>query len=140
MKWFIKCLKNYATFRGRARRKEFWMFTLVYMLILFASVLLLSLVSPELLSDDQTAYGTSSTDADLGIGGGILTFLLTIFYISMILPSLAVTVRRLHDTGKSGWWYFIIFIPFVGWIILTIFLILDSEPNENKYGPNPKLE
>ncbi|NBJ68223.1 MULTISPECIES: DUF805 domain-containing protein [Clostridia] len=138
MKWFIKCLKNYATFRGRARRKEFWMFNLVFLLILFVCGFLLSLVNPELLANDPGYDSINATDK-MGIIEGILSFLISIFYISMILPAIAVTVRRLHDTGRSGWWYFIILIPVIGGIILIILSILDSEPNENKYGPNPKL-
>lgn len=134
MKWFIKCLKNYATFRERARRKEYWMFVLVFTIILFVLGLLLSLANPE------TFYDTNSMNTDEpDLIESLLSMLFSLFFLLMILPSIAVAVRRLHDTGRSGWWYFINFIPFIGPIILTIFLIFDSEPNENKYGANPKV-
>lgn len=112
MKWFLKGLKNYATFKGRARRKEYWMFALFY--AIFAMVFL---VIEELT-------------------GGV--FLYTLYSLVLLLPSLAIAVRRLHDTGRSGWWVCINFIPLIGSIILLVFLCQDSKESENKFGPNPK--
>ncbi|WP_227396005.1 DUF805 domain-containing protein [Jeotgalibacillus aurantiacus] len=112
MQWYLKVLKNYVTFSGRARRKEFWMFNLINFLI----VLALSVV--ELVLE-------------------IPAFLSGIYSLAIILPSLAVTVRRLHDIGKSGWWILISLVPLVGAIILLVFECLDSVP-DNQYGPNPK--
>lgn len=119
MYWFTKCFKKYADFSGRARRKEFWMFFLFY--FIFAFVL-------------------SIIDGLIGWGFGEGTFgpLYLIFALATLLPYLAVTVRRLHDTGRSGWWYFIMLIPIVGPIWLIVLLATDGEPGENQYGPNPK--
>lgn len=139
MKWFIKCLKNYAVFRGRARRKEYWMFVLVSATILFALGLLASIINPGIYNNDQALYGANSMDTvEPGPIGFTLTLLIGVFFLFICLPSIAVAVRRLHDTGRSGWWYWIVLIPLVGGIIQTILLLLGSEANENKYGKNPK--
>ena len=74
----------------------------------------------------------------LARGGGILSILSVIWSLAIFLPSLAVCIRRLHDIGKSGWWYLLAFIPLVGAIILIIWFCKDSEPGANAYGPNPK--
>ncbi len=119
MYWFIKCLKKYADFSGRARRKEYWMFVLFY--IIFAIVL-------------------SIIDRLIGWGflEGILGYLYLLFFLGTFIPALAVLVRRLHDTGRSGWWFFIIFVPLIGSIWILVLMIIDGEPGENQYGPNPK--
>jgi len=116
MNWYIKVLKNYAEFSGRARRKEYWMFVLFN--CIFA--LVLSLI-------------------------GLLTFgmlyILSILYgVAVFVPALAVAVRRLHDIGKSGWYYLIILIPVAGPIWFLVLMCTDSQPGDNKYGPNPKEE
>lgn len=114
MEWYLKVLKNYVGFQGRARRKEYWMFFLFnFIIVLVLSVLQII----------------------LRIHYSILTDL---YSLAVLLPSLAVSVRRLHDTGKSGWWILIGVIPIIGDIILLIFYCLDGDANENKYGPNPK--
>ncbi len=113
MEWYIKCLKSYAVFSGRARRKEFWYFTL------FNTIIILVL---------------SGLDFVLGVGG-ILT---SLYYLGVIIPMLSVYFRRLHDTGRSGWWLLIALVPFVGAIGLLVFLVTDSERGDNEYGPNPK--
>lgn len=120
MEWFIKALKNPLNFTGRARRKEYWMFTLF--VLLFSMVLGIA----DLLS------GLMFTESV-----GLLS---TVFSIAMILPGLAVTIRRLHDTGRSGWWILIALVPIVGVFILLFFTILDSEQGENRFGPNPKAK
>lgn len=112
MSWYLKVLKNYVGFQGRARRKEYWLFSLISF---FVSIMLLIV--------------EGMTDLT-----GVLTI---IYYFATILPSLAVVVRRLHDTGRSGWWYFLSLIPLVGPIIVLVFLCQDSVEN-NEYGPNPK--
>ncbi|MFF3023880.1 DUF805 domain-containing protein [Gottfriedia sp. NPDC057948] len=113
MEWYLKVLKNYAVFNGRARRKEYWMFFLFNAII----TILLSILQ-------------SIADIDNLLTGiyGLLT----------ILPSLAVGARRLHDSGRSGWWLLIGIIPFIGTIILIIFFCLDSEEGDNRFGANPK--
>jgi len=119
MDWFIKCLKKYADFNGRARRKEYWMFFLFY--VIFAFVL--SLI------DNFIGWGFAE---------GTFGILYLIFALGTFLPYLAVLVRRLHDIGRSGWWYFIILIPIAGVIWLIVLLATDGEPGENQYGPNLK--
>lgn len=113
MKEYIAVLKNYATFSGRARRREYWMYTLVNSLI-FAALWLAGMVAD-------------------------FMFIVAILYmLAVFVPGLAVTVRRLHDTGRSGWWFFINFVPFVGGVIVLVFMCLDSAPGDNAYGANPK--
>ncbi len=117
MSWYLAALKKYAVFSGRARRKEYWMFVLFY--LIFTIVL-------------------SVIDSILGIGeegGGLLSGL---FVLAMLIPSLAVTFRRLHDTDRSGWWLLIGFVPLIGSIVILVFMIQDSQPGENRYGTNPK--
>jgi uncharacterized membrane protein YhaH (DUF805 family) len=120
--WFLNVFNNkYADFWGRARRKEFWIFNL------FQTIILAGLTVLEMIG---------------GLIDGGLAFLFFGIYLlaffALLTPSLAVLVRRLHDTGRSGWFIFIVLIPFVGFIILLIFLCLDSQPGENQYGLNPK--
>ncbi len=110
MNWFIKALKSYATFQGRARRKEFWFFTLFYIIIAIVAIVVDGLIGFPILS--------------------IVTFL------GLIVPSIAVSIRRLHDIGRSGWWYLISLIP-LGFIVLIVFFCLASEPESNAHGPNP---
>lgn len=114
MDWYLKVLNNYTGFEGRARRKEYWMFVLFS----FLASLVLSIVQA-IIHLEQ--------------------FLTGLYSLAVLLPSLAVMVRRLHDTGKSGWWILIGLIPFIGEIILLVFACLDSQEGDNKYGPNPKL-
>jgi len=121
MSWYFNVLKNYATFSGRARRKEYWMFVLFNVIASF------------ILGFIDGITGTISPEFGLGLLSGIYT-------LAIIIPSLAVTVRRLHDTNRSGGWFFIILIPFVGAIVLFVFSVLDSDSEENQYGPVPALE
>lgn len=114
MEWYVKVIRNYAGFQGRARRTEYWMFVLFN----FIASFILELI-------DRIAH--------------IAPFLTGIYALAVLLPSLAVAVRRLHDIGKSGWWLLIGLIPVIGDIILFVFACLDSQPFENQYGPNPKL-
>ncbi|MFP3122708.1 DUF805 domain-containing protein [Ectobacillus funiculus] len=113
MQWYLKVLKNYVGFQGRASRQEYWMFVLVNVII----SIVLSIID---------------TMADLS---SVLT---GIYSLLILLPSLAVGVRRLHDTGRSGWWLLISLIPLIGSIILIVFACQDSQEGDNQYGPNPK--
>jgi uncharacterized membrane protein YhaH (DUF805 family) len=119
MNWYLEVLKKYAVFSGRARRKEYWMFFLFNLIITVVLALIDSLM------------GTFSPQAGLGLLSGL-------YSLAVLIPSIAVTVRRLHDTGRSGWWILIGLIPIIGGIVLLIFMVLDSQPGENQYGPNPK--
>ena len=118
MQWYLDVLKKYVVFGGRARRKEFWMFTLVNVVI--------SIV----LSFVDRLIGTDSASGT-GLIGGIYSLL-------VLLPSLAVTVRRLHDTNRSGAWIFIGLIPIIGWIVLLVFTVQEGTPGDNNHGPDPK--
>lgn len=127
---YLNVIRNhYADFRGRARRREYWTFYLINTLI--SVVLSLpSLVQVVTAPDPETV-----TPSGLALLSLIAAGLYSLF---MLIPSLAVSVRRLHDTGRSGWWYLINFVPLVGGLILLIFLVLDSQPGANRWGPNPK--
>ena len=130
MNEYLKVLRtHYADFSGRARRHEYWLFTLVNTVISFV----LSL--PFLLSSAAaSADGGPGNLSGLALGSAVLV---SIYTLAVLVPSLAVVVRRLHDTGKSGWWYLLSFIP-LGSLVVLVFLLLDSEPGSNRWGPNPK--
>lgn len=123
MNWYLDVIKKYAVFSGRARRKEYWMFVLINFVIIM--VLEGLFIFPTLMSGS----------GEFPTFGYILVML---YALAIFLPALGVMVRRLHDVGKSGWWYFIALIPFIGGIWLLVLLIGDSQPGTNKYGPNPK--
>ena len=128
MEWYLKVMRdNYANFNGRARRKEYWMYTLIFTVLLIP---LMAIMFSALYHSDENGIGPS----------GYLTVLLFfVFLVAHFIPSLALTVRRLHDTGKSGWWYLIAFVPYLGNFVIFIFTLIDGDEGENKYGPNPKL-
>ena len=106
-------MSQYADFDGRARRKEYWMFVLFNLLIALGVGLVGNLIgADELLSG--------------------------LYSLVVLIPSLAVAVRRLHDSGKSGWWLLLLLLPIIGFIILIVFLVKDSQPGSNQYGANPK--
>jgi uncharacterized membrane protein YhaH (DUF805 family) len=121
MNWYLEGLKNYATFSGRARRKEFWLFVLLNFII---SVILIGV---------DLSTGTFSEKTGVGLLGGVYAW-------AVVLPSLALTVRRLHDTDRSAWWLLILLIPFIGAITLLVYSAQDSMPGQNQYGANPKEE
>ncbi len=108
MEWYVDVLEKYAVFTGRARRKEFWWFVLINLII--AIVL-----------------------------GWISEVLSSIYSLAVLLPAIGVGIRRLHDTGRTGWWLLLSFIPLIGTIILIVFFAQDSQEGSNEYGSNPKL-
>lgn len=117
--YFVQCVtKKYCSFEGRARRKEFWGNYLFSLLIVIAAGILSGVVS--------VIVGESAPMLIYYIAAGALT-----------LPNIGACVRRLHDIGKSGWWYFLIFVPF-GAIVLLAWFCMDSQPGDNEFGPNPK--
>ena len=124
MKWYLKCFNQYADFSGRARRTEYWMFILFNILFAFLAIFIGAFLGGALLGNEG---------ASLGVG------LYVLYLLVIIIPSLSVLVRRLHDTGNSGWMYFISFIPLIGFIWIFVLLVTDSQPGENKWGPNPKV-
>jgi uncharacterized membrane protein YhaH (DUF805 family) len=116
MNWYLTVLKKYAVFNGRARRKEYWYFILFSIIV----SVILSILDAILLS--MGAPGVTSV----------------LYSLAVILPSLGVMIRRLHDTGRSGWWVLINIIPIIGFIIFLVFAVQDSQPEANQYGENPK--
>ena len=110
--------KKYATFSGRARRSEYWYYTLFSILVSFAA----SVVGGALFVHSE----------------GDINILSALVSIALFLPGLGVAIRRLHDIGKSGWWYLIALVPFIGWIVLLIFMCRDSDRGPNQFGPSPK--
>lgn len=113
MKWYLECWRKYVTFSGRARRREYWMFALFN---IFAS------------------FAAGAVDFILVLPGTMNG----LYSLAVFLPGLAVSVRRLHDTDRSGWWFLINFIPIVGAIVFLLFLCQDSKPGDNRFGANPK--
>lgn len=120
MNWYLKVFRQYGDFSGRARRKEYWMFFLFNMIFSVGAIIL----------DEILGTGTP----DLGYG-----ILYMIYVLVLFIPGLAVSVRRLHDVGKSGWMMLIGLIPIIGGIGLFVMFLMDSNPGENEYGPNPKV-
>jgi len=118
MKWFIQALKKYVDFSGRARRQEYWMFLLFYMLFLIAAMI----IDGILMASTGTVFSP-------------LTILVS---LAMILPSLAVSVRRMHDLGKSGAMIFVPMIPVIGSIWYLILTVTEGQAGDNQYGPDPK--
>jgi len=119
MNWYFEVLKKYAVFDGRARRKEYWFFALFN----FVIVLVLATL--------DVGFGTFDPESGLGVLSGIYT-------LAVFLPAIGVTIRRLHDTDRSGWWILITLIPVIGAIWVLVLLVLDGTAGQNQYGPDPK--
>ncbi|MCD6594881.1 DUF805 domain-containing protein [bacterium] len=119
MSWYVKVLKNYAVFSGRARRKEYWMFVLFNIIFSFVAMILDNIIG---IAIENVGYGP----------------IYLLYCLAVFIPGLAVSVRRLHDIGKSGWFILISLIPFIGPIWLLVLMCTDSESGENDYGTNPK--
>lgn len=120
MNWYLKVLKQYADFTGRARRQEYWMFVLFHIIAFVLAILI-----------DNALGLTFSAEIPYG-------WLYVLYGLATFIPTLAVAVRRLHDMGKSGWWYLIFLVPFIGGIWLIVLLCMDSEHGTNNWGDNPK--
>jgi len=125
MEWYLKVMKeNYSNFNGRARRKEYWMFTLIYIIVIIIAMFL---------------DGALGLGFDMGYGvtapyGWIYSIVALVHFI----PALGVVARRLHDVGKSGWFMLISLVPIIGGIWLLVLLCTDGDSSENAYGPSPK--
>ena len=119
MEWYTKVLKNYAGFSGRARRTEYWMFTLF-------NIIILGVLSGLMTATKGGALGT------------LFSILYFAYAIAVFIPSLAVGVRRLHDTNRSGWWILIGLVPLVGAIVLIVFYATEGNRGANQYGEDPK--
>ncbi|MFK5973041.1 MAG: DUF805 domain-containing protein [Flavobacteriaceae bacterium] len=120
MNWYIKVIKQYADFKGRARRREYWMFALFNIIVIMALLLVAGMI------------GSATDSVEL------VSIPIMIYYVAIILPSIAVAVRRLHDINKSGWYYLVSLIPLIGGIWLLVLLCTEGERGDNQYGSNPK--
>ena len=119
MSWYLEALKKYAVFSGRSRRREYWYFVLF------------NIIVGIVLGWIDALLGTRGSYAGAGLLSGI-------YGLAVLIPTLAVTVRRLHDIDRSGWWILIGLVPLIGVIVLLVFALLDGTPGDNRYGPNPK--
>ena len=119
MNWYIAALKKYAIFAGRSQRSEYWYFVLFNFLISFS------------LGIIDTVAGSFDPQIGLGLLSGTYSLII-------LIPSIAVGIRRLHDTDRSGWWLLLPLLPIIGMIVLIVFFAENSQPNENRFGPNPK--
>jgi len=115
---YLEVLRKYAVFSGRARRNEYWMFVLFNLIIGIVLGVIEGIVGIAPQSDQSVLAG--------------------IYSLAVLIPSIAVFVRRLHDTNHSGWWFFIAFVPLIGAIVLLVFMVRDSDQGDNQYGANPK--
>ncbi len=129
MEWMLMPLKRYADFSGRSRRKEYWMFALLQLIIIFAIAIIGGIL------------GAFSPDASGGMsfGGGLMFGLFGLYALAIIVPSIAVQVRRFHDQDKSGWFVLLGFIPYIGGIIVLVFMCLDGTKGKNRFGDDPKM-
>jgi uncharacterized membrane protein YhaH (DUF805 family) len=114
MNWYLKALRNYVSVDGRARRREYWMFFLIYIGIVIAATILDSI-----------------------IGMGLISSLVALVHV---LPSICVGVRRLHDINRSGWWLLVALVPFIGWIIALYWAVKEGDTGSNNFGDDPKAE
>ena len=113
MNWYLSVLFKCKVFDGRSHREEYWMFTLCNAIVLFALMLLGAMVRP-------------------------LLVLFVLYSLAITVPKISVTIRRLHDTGRIGWWCLINLVPVVGWIVFLVYMVQDSQSGTNQYGLNPK--
>ena len=118
---YKKCLQKYATFSGRSRRTEYWSFKLLYYLIIFIIAILMVFF----ITDENELYNTFNT-------------VYLIYSLIFLIPNISVTVRRIHDTGRSGYYFFMYFIPIVGPFFILYYCICDSQEQTNEFGPSPK--
>lgn len=121
MNWVKTVFRKYATFQGRAQRAEYWYFVLFYVVVYTVLGFL---------------DGSLSRPADEPSWG----LLSGVFALATLVPSIAVSVRRLHDTNRSGWWMLVMFVPLIGQLVMLIFMVLDGTPGDNRFGPNPKQQ
>ncbi|MDR3263352.1 MAG: DUF805 domain-containing protein [Clostridiales bacterium] len=147
MKWYFNVIKNYVNFKGRARRKEYWMFFLVnYLINMALGIAISSAVSQVLDFEALLAQDSANVILDAIVAAystgvaGVIYKIASLYSLFIFLPSLAVLARRLHDTGKSFAFILINIIPVIGWIIFFVALVTEGHSGDNKYGADPKIE
>lgn len=129
LEWMLMPYRRYADFSGRSRRKEYWMFTLLSLIVMAVGLVLIFGGSSGVDANGEPQLGPLSY---LGIG------LLGLWFLGSLIPSIAVTVRRFHDQDKSGWFYLLSFIPYVGGLIALVFMLIEGTRGPNRFGPDPK--
>lgn len=130
MEWMLLPYRRYADFSGRSRRMEYWMFALFQMIVAGVLLTLFIAGSPQV---DEHGMATAEPGALFYLG----LLLAVVYGVGTFIPSLAVTVRRLHDQDRTGWWILVQFLPFGG-LVLLVFMLLDGTPGTNRFGPDPK--
>jgi len=126
MNWYLMAWRRYSDFSGRSQRYEYWMFMLIHTVVFMALFLTVEVTTSVSTMSHASAFS------------GLLALLGFIYGLAAISPGLAVSVRRLHDVGKSGWWMLLAFVPVLG-LLLIVFFAFDSQPGANQYGPSPKV-
>ncbi len=128
MYWYILALRNYFNFSGRSRRKEFWMFTLFNYLIMFLIVIMDNMLTER--TPMEYPYESSPFSG--------FSVYIAVYALLMVIPTISLQIRRLHDTGRSGWNLFLSIIPLVGPIMLLVYFCTEGDEGNNEYGPDPK--
>jgi uncharacterized membrane protein YhaH (DUF805 family) len=123
MDWYMMVWQRYADFNGRSRRREYWMFALFNALI----GAVVGMIAAVMFTTTRSSY--------IGV---VIYGLLCLYFLAALIPSLAVSVRRLHDIGMTGWMLLIGLVPLIGSLALLVMSLLDGNPGPNQYGPNPK--
>jgi uncharacterized membrane protein YhaH (DUF805 family) len=133
MEWMVLPLKRYFDFGGRSRRREYWMF--------FLFTIMLSIVAG--IIDNLLGYGSSYrtvTETSVSAGASSSGPVAALVSLGLLIPSLSVGFRRLHDTDRSAWWLLLILLPLLGWIALLVFYCQEGTRGPNRFGPDPKGE
>ncbi|KLD76391.1 DUF805 domain-containing protein [Xanthomonas hyacinthi] len=126
MDWMLMPLKRYADFSGRSRRKEYWMFTLLNIVVITVLMVLIGIGG---------GFGGQNGTSALSMAAFVLVCL---YSLAVLVPSLAVQVRRFHDQGKSGWYVLLGLIPYLGGVVVLVFMFMEGAKGANAYGPDPK--
>lgn len=135
MDWMLMPLRRYADFSGRSRRKEYWMYVLFLIIVFVVLSVLDSMLGLGGSSSSDLSTSGERVGASASVHGGVLTI---IFWLATLVPSIAVGVRRLHDTDRSGWWLLIGLIPLIGGIVLLVFNVSEGTRGPNRFGADPK--
>ena len=143
MDLMLQPVRKYADFNGRARRSEYWLFQLfiwgvIIGLYAISAILSVLLIQPAAVGPDATVRPDDPVVTAAAVASMAVFGVLVLFFLAMIIPNLAVRIRRLHDIGVTGWLVLIALIPGVGWIVLLIMSMLDGSYGPNSYGPDPK--
>lgn len=129
MEWMLMPLRRYADFSGRSRRKEYWMFALFNVIVMIGIGIIGAVLGGF----------TPGDSGEMSFSSGLMLGLIGIYSLAILVPALAVQVRRFHDQNKSGWFVLLGFIPYIGGLIVLVFMCLDGNKGENRFGSDPKM-